>query len=155
MPRIVDCPLTIVELQVIRSNLAMDRALDLSWCKAVPPRSSQPAENGIFGRMSAFRQELQQRLGCGADIAVAAVNSGDWDGGAHRWNIQRHQRAPAEFIAHTALGHQRQAEASLGQALLGGQTVDQSDVSAVEPGTNQLARERMTGVSFAWRRRKA
>jgi hypothetical protein len=53
----------------------------------------------------------------------------------------RHQRTLTELVAHAAFRYQRQTEAGLGQALLGGQAVDQGDIGAVEPGTNQSARQ--------------
>ena len=38
----------------------------------------------------ALHQKPQQRLGCGAKIAVTAVNDGYRNRGAHRWNVERH-----------------------------------------------------------------
>ena len=37
-----------------------------------------------------LRQKPQQRFGCRAKIAVAAVDDGDRNRGAHRWNVERH-----------------------------------------------------------------
>ena len=77
------------------------------------------------------------------------------DDGSHRRNIQRHENATAQFVAHAALRDECQSEAGLGQTLLRGQAVDQGDIGVVQPGADQLPRQYMTRrITFATRWRE-
>src|SRR6185312_14119638 len=89
------------------------------------------------------RQQLEQGLGCRTEVAVTAVQGGDWYIAAHRRDVERHQHALPQLVAHTTPGHEGEAEARLGEALLRGQAVDLRQVGAVQAGAGELARQQM------------
>ena len=104
-----------------------------------PPRTpDRRASDASSCACRPVRQQRQQCRGGGAEVAIAAMDRDDRDGRPHRRHVERHQQAAAQFVAHTAFRHERQAEAGLRQAFLCGQAVDQGDIGGVQSGMDQF-----------------